>query len=131
MCGHACSDAHSVLIDLINSPHVSESANHDSGIQEKLLVETRINLKESGIPPTIRIQNPSSTDKNWNPVRGIRNPRHAIQNSRLSWIPYIGDELIVLYFYMSYDGSLQHDSLRIANSILAWSFWIGVLKPDL
>ena len=74
---------------------------------------------------------PSSTDKNWNPVRGIRNPRHAIQNSRLSWIPYIGDELIVLYFYMSYEGSLQHDTLRIANSILAWSFWIGVLKPDL
>ena len=101
MCGNACSDAHSVLIDLINSPHVRESANRDSGIQEKLLEETRIKLKESGIPLTIRIQNPSSTDKNWNPVRGIRNPRRAIQNPRLSWIPYIGDDLIVLYFYMS------------------------------
>ena len=103
MCGHACSDAHSVLI---NSPHVSESANGDSGIQEKLLVESRIQLKESGIPLTIRIQNPTSTDKNWNPVPGIQNPRRAIQNPRLSWTLYIADELIFLYFHMSDEGSL-------------------------
>ena len=122
MRGHACSDAHSVLIDLINSPHVSESADRDSGIQEKLLLEIRLKLKESGIPLTIRIQNPSSTDKNWNPVPGIRNPQRAIQNPRLSWIPYIGNELIVLYFYMSYEGSLQHDSLRILIQSLLGSF---------
>ena len=48
-------------------------------------------LKESGIPLTIGIQNPSSTDKDWNPVTGIRNPRRGIQNPRLSWIPlYMG-----------------------------------------
>ena len=30
---------------------------------------------EYGIPLTIGIRIPSSTDKDWNPVRGIRNPR--------------------------------------------------------
>ena len=40
-----------------------------------------------GIPLTIEIQNPTSTDKDWNPVPGIRNPRRGIQNPRLSWIP--------------------------------------------
>jgi len=44
-----------------------------------LLVESGIQLKESGIILTIGIQNPSSTDKDWNPVGGIHNPR-------LSWI---------------------------------------------
>ena len=32
-------------------------------------------------PLTIRIQNPSSTDKEWNLLPGIRNPRCGIQNS--------------------------------------------------
>ena len=31
-----------------------------------------------------QIQNPFSTDKGWNPVTGIRNPRRRIQNRRLS-----------------------------------------------
>jgi len=39
-----------------------------------------IQLKESRIPLTIEIQNPSSTDKYWNPAPGIQNPK-------LSWIP--------------------------------------------
>ena len=38
-------------------------------------MESGIQPKESGIPQTIEIQNPSSTDKNWNPVSGIRNPQ--------------------------------------------------------
>ena len=46
--------------------------------------------KESGIPRTIGIQNPSSTDKDWNPVPGIRNPRLGVQNPRLSWISLHG-----------------------------------------
>ena len=33
------------------------------------------------------IQNPSSTDKDWNPVPDIRNPRRGFQNPRLSWFP--------------------------------------------
>ena len=45
-----------------------------------------INLKESGIQLRIGMQNPSSTDKDWNQVAGIRNPRRGIQNPRLSWI---------------------------------------------
>ena len=38
----------------------------------------------------IGIQNPSSTDKDWNPVPGIRNPQRGIQNPRLSRIPLHG-----------------------------------------
>ena len=38
----------------------------------------------------IGIEIPSSTDKDWNPVPGIRNPRHWIQNPRLSWNPLHG-----------------------------------------
>ena len=41
---------------------------------------------ESGIPVTYGIQNQSSTDKDWNPVPGIRNPRRGIQNPRLPCI---------------------------------------------
>ena len=55
-----------------------------------LLVESRIRLKESGIPLTIEIQNPSSTDKDWNTVPGIWNQLRGIQNPKLSWIPLHG-----------------------------------------
>ena len=57
-----------------------------------LLVESGIQLKESGIRLTIGIRNPSTTDKDWNPVPGNRNPRRGIQNSRMSWIPSHGVE---------------------------------------
>ena len=53
---------------------------------ESWAFESGIQLKESGIPLTIGIQNLSSTDKDWNPVPGIRNPRSGIQNPKLSWI---------------------------------------------
>ena len=49
-------------------------------------MESGIQLKESGIPLTIGIQNSSSTDKNWDSVPGIPNPQREIQNPRLSWI---------------------------------------------
>ena len=52
--------------------------------------ECRIQLKESEIPQKIGIQSPSSTDKDWNPVSGIRNPWCGIQNPILSWIPLHG-----------------------------------------
>ena len=41
---------------------------------ESCSLESGIQLKESGIPLTIGIQNPSSTDKDWNSVPRIRNP---------------------------------------------------------
>ena len=47
---------------------------------ESWAFESGIQLKESRIPLTTEIQNPSSTDKDWNPVPGIQNPK-------LSWIP--------------------------------------------
>ena len=55
--------------------------------RKSLLMESGIQLKESGIPLTIVIQNPSSNDKYWNPVPRIRNPQCEIRNPRLSWIP--------------------------------------------
>ena len=53
-------------------------------------LESVIQLNEYEIPLTIGIQIPSSTDRDWNPVPGIRNPRYGIQNPRLSWIPLHG-----------------------------------------
>ena len=46
---------------------------------ESWALESGLQFKESRIQLTIGIQNPSSTDKDWNPVSGI-------QNLRLSWI---------------------------------------------
>ena len=64
----------------------------ESGIVEILLVESEsgIQLKESGIPLTIGIQNPVFTYKNWNPVRVIR---RGIQYPRLPWIPFHGSKI--------------------------------------
>ena len=45
-------------------------------------------------------QNPSFTDKDWNPVTGIRNPPYGIQNPRPSWIPLLGaNPLFVVHKY--------------------------------
>ena len=52
-----------------------------------------IQLKESRVPRTIGIHNPSTTVKAWDPVPGIRNPRLGIQNPRFH---YMGD--VVLTF---------------------------------
>ena len=67
--------------ETFSSPHVRESGlwnpekfcawNPKS--EKNLLVESAIQLKESGIPLAIGIQNPSSTDKECNPVPAIRN----------------------------------------------------------
>ena len=43
-------------------------------------------LMECGIQVTFKIRTQSSTDKDWNSVPGIRNPRHRMQNPRLSCI---------------------------------------------
>ena len=43
-------------------------------------LEFEMQLKESGIPLTIGFQNPSSTDKDCNPLPGIRNPTRGIHN---------------------------------------------------
>ena len=57
---------------------------------EPWALESGIQLKESEILQRNGIQNPSSTDKDWNQVPGIWNPRRGIQNPRLSWIPLYG-----------------------------------------
>ena len=53
-------------------------------------LESAIQLRESGNPLRIAVQNPSSTDKDWNPVPRIWNPRRGIQNPRLSLIDLHG-----------------------------------------
>ena len=60
------------------SSHVRESQIPESG---------KISLEESRDPAlSIEIQNPSSTDKGWNPLPGIRNSRRGFKNPRLSCI---------------------------------------------
>ena len=70
--------------ETFSSPHVRESGfwnpekfglwNRPKS-EKNLLVESGMQLiKKSGIPLAIGIQNPSSTDKEWNPVPAIRNP---------------------------------------------------------
>ena len=54
--------------------------------------------KESGIPLAIGIQNPSSTQKDWNPAPGIRNPWRGIRNPRLSWIPFYVEMLFLICY---------------------------------
>ena len=54
---------------------------------ESSALESWIQLKESGSSLAIENRNPSSPDhESSNPVPAIQNPRHGIQNSRLSWI---------------------------------------------
>ena len=74
-------------------PQVGESDNFclwnpKSGeillLESRILGLSRIRDTAQGIPNVI--QNPSSTDKDWNPASGIRN-RRGIQNPRMSWIP--------------------------------------------
>ena len=64
----------------------------ESGIrenQESWVLESGIELRESGIPVTIGIQNPSSTDKYWNPVQsGIHGVESRIQDC--PGFPYMG-----------------------------------------
>ena len=60
-------------------------------------LKSGIQPKESGIQLMIGIQNPSSTDKDYNPVPGMRNSRRGTQNSRPSWIHFRGAR----FFYSS------------------------------
>ena len=84
--GHSqCIVSTTCCIDNIVSTHVKESGflNPDSGIRAIFAVESGI--LGFGIQNTAqRIRNPT---KDWNRVPRIRNPRHGIQNPRLSWIP--------------------------------------------
>ena len=56
-----------------------------------MLVEFGIQLKESRIPPTIAIQNPSSTDQDclesnaWNPEYAAWNPESKTALDSLAW----------------------------------------------
>ena len=64
---------------------------------------------ESGIRNvlTIRIQNPSSSDKDWNPVPRIRNPRRGFASPQLSWISLHGGS--------SFVNTISHDIYLFEN----------------
>ena len=66
--------------------------------QKSWALESGIQLKESGIPLTIGIRNPSSTDRRTrNPVPEIwTDPQRRIQNLRLSRISLHG--MIIVFF---------------------------------
>ena len=77
---------------LFTSLHVREPRFQNQGNfclwnPEYWALESGTHLKDSGIPLTIGIQNPSSSDKEWNSVPWIWNLRHRIKNSRLYWFP--------------------------------------------
>ena len=57
---------------------------------ESWALKSKTRLKESGIPQTIGIQNQTSPDKDWGPIRVTRHPGRGIQNPKLSWIPLYG-----------------------------------------
>ena len=71
-----------------------------------------MHLNKSGIPQTIRTQNPSSTEKDWNPVHGIRNPRRGVQNPRRSRIPLCGANLQTGFILGSEKDIIAHVSRR-------------------
>ena len=50
---------------------------------ESWAMESEIQFKDSGIPLTIGIQNQGFTNRDWNPLLGIRNPRRGIHNPRV------------------------------------------------
>ena len=90
---HTCNKIIMVPCKGIRIPEFGKCLLGESGIWENIknnqefwVLESGIQLKKSGIPLMIGIQNPSYTDKDWNPVPGIRNPLPEIQNPRLSWI---------------------------------------------
>ena len=97
--------------------------NWDSGIGENFacgirnpgLLDSEVQLKESGILLTIWIHNPGFTDKDWDQVPGIRNPQSktvldsskygvesekALLSSTYSYSPYEGrvPPLLIVWF---------------------------------
>jgi len=105
------------------SPGVKDSGTGkflfvETGIREVFLVDSgnlgfgirnTLELKESGIPLTIKIQNPSSTDKETG--FRIENSRRGIQNPKLSWLPFHGT--ILSYGKETSD---KHDNLSKAGT---------------
>ena len=67
----------SLIGDGIGPPHVRKSKLRNPG-KFGWALESEIQLKESGIPQTIGIENPSSPAKDRNPVTGILNPSRGI-----------------------------------------------------
>ena len=92
------------------------------GIPESWALESGIQLKESGISLTIGVQNPSSKDKDWNPVPWIWNPGRGIQNIKLSWISLHGAKLgrrssgrKVYYYWTNHHLTIMYQSIVWTN----------------
>ena len=71
--------------------------------QQSVILSIGIQDTTQGIwnaPLTIGLRNPSSTDKDCNPVPGIWNPQRGIQNLRLSWLTLQGVSMCTTSLYI-------------------------------
>ena len=88
-----CRRAESLTASVVVLFKIHEERNPDFGIQEIFACRIQnpgkicvgIRKTAQGIcNPTNDLDPESSTDRGWNPIPGIRNPRRVIQNPRLS-----------------------------------------------
>ena len=97
---------------------------------ESWVVESGIELKESGIPLTMGIQNPSSADKYWNPVPGIQTPQRV--ESRIQecpWFAYVG-RYVKLRSSFTFIIRNTHDCSKLfvptkCTSVSTWKLYDG------
>ena len=75
------------LLNRKTASGIQNSGKFCSWNPESRALESGIELKYSEILLRNGIQNPRSTEKDWNPAPGNHNPRNGIQNPRLSCIP--------------------------------------------
>ena len=94
----------------------------DSGkflLAESKIQESRKRLYESGIPLTIEIRNPSSTDKHMEAVRGIRNDRNTVWN----W----SDRCFLGFYLLLAWGALQTCSFFLFYLFIYFLLYVFVL----
>ena len=112
------------MIRSTHSPHVRESGFQTPGKLclwnlKSWALELQIPLKESGIPLTTRIQNPSSRYKDWNPAPSwvpLYVAIHIIKCLRLKlrcFIVKAASECSIIHFGDTYFISYTHDLLGI------------------
>ena len=99
---------------------IRNSGNVACGIQNPWLLESDVQFKESGIPLTIGIFNPSFTDKNPD------NPWGEFQNPGLSWIIWWLD-----YSFLGEIGLFNTEQLNFGttpNDREPWGYFTAVVE---
>ena len=93
---------------------------------ESWSLESGIQLKESRIPLTTGIQNPSSSDKYWNQEPRIRNPRCEIRIQDRLGFPYIGRT----QSFCENVEEAKRGKNRLSNAKKLYHFAIGRVNKD-